>query len=746
MKVVVATPYYPPHAGGVEVYTSSIAAHLKKRGWDVCVITTGETPGKTTVSEQDGMRVYRLGYRFKLSNTPVGLGWRRQIERILRQEKPDVINAHTPVPYFADVIERLRGTIPFVLTYHNDIVKERFPGNLLAKLTHFFLVAGTLRRANRIIATSHYYAERSRPLQPYKHKLSIVPPGVDTTVFTPQANAGDVTQAHPGKRLVLFVGSLQKAQDYKGIEELIKSMVKVRAEVPNARLIVVGEGDGLASYQQIAYEAGLKDDVAFVGHKSHAELAAYYAAADVAVLPSTNKTEGFGMVLVEASACGTPVIGANIGGIPFAIKENETGLLVPPRDEQALAKAIVTVLTDTALAKKLGDGGAARSKALFDWHTLAEKTDAALTLATKPGIVHVAGYYPPHLGGMEKVAQALAERTAADGYDTQVLTADIPKADPAPAGSNMSVRRLPAFEFAHTPIAPSFIPAIFTIPRQSIIHLHLAQAFYPELVWLVSKVRGIPYIVHFHLDLMPSGKLGRLFLLYKSVVIKRVIRSAAKVAVFSTEQQHFIEQTYGVPAKRIAVIPNGVDDEFFAKPKQYKNKKQFTILYAGRLSSQKRVDRLVGAMPKLERNARLVIVGDGELRGELEQQVAALGLSNVAFEGYKTPRELRDYFAKADVFAIPSDREGMPLVVLEAMAAGLPIVGANVTGIRELVGGVGMLVNDPSPASFAESLAAVLAVPAELEQLSKKSVDTARTYTWSRVLADFKKVYTEVAK
>jgi glycosyltransferase involved in cell wall biosynthesis len=746
MKVAIVAPYYHPHPGGVEVYASNMARRLKAQGWEVFVITSGKKQAEVSESTIDGVKVYRLGYRFKLSNTPIGFSWRRDIERILEREKPDVINGHTPVPYLADLVERVRGTIPFVLTYHNDLVKERFPHNILAKLTHLFLIASTLRRANRIVVTSAYYADMSRYLRPYKSKMSVVPPGVDKELFNCDVDGTEVRKRYGDRPIILFVGSIEKSQDYKGLDNLIACLPRIAKTIGDTQLIVVGEGDAKARYKQLATELGVADRVDFVGYKTQAELAVYNAAADVQVLPSTNSTEGFGMVLIEAGACGTPVIGTKVGGIPFAIDDGISGLLVPPRNQAALTEAIVKVLSDTDLAKQLGEGGAARTKALFDWSELAEQTAQALAIAMKPIIVQVAGYYPPHLGGMEKVAKILSEQMALRDYDTRVLTSAVAATGPALPRPNLSVSRFKAFEFAHTPIAPGFIPAILRVPKQAVIHLHLAQAFYPELVWLASKMRGIPYIVHFHLDLMPSGVFGKLFLLYKAVIIRKVIRDAQRVVVFSAEQQAFICNSYGVPAHRVTVIPNGVDESFFAKPHTYGRQATFNLLYVGRLSAQKCVDRLVGMMAVLKTPARLTIVGDGDMRATLEQQAKTLGLTNVSFAGHKTAAEIRDYFAKADVFAIASDREGMPLVVLEAMAAGLPIVGSNVTGMRELVNGVGLLVNDPSPQSFAAALDELLADMTRLKDLAGSSIDAARTYTWTRVTNDFEKVYTEVAQ
>ena len=277
------------------------------------------------------------------------------------------------------------------------------------------------------------------------------------------------------------------------------------------------------------------------------KLVAQYHLADVLLLPSTGKTESFGMVLVEAMACGVPVIASNIGGIPTVISDGIDGLLVPTANVQALTEAIASVLEHPAQADQLADQAYHKVLRRFTWqksvqHYLDIVAAAQTHVST---IVHVAGYYPPHLGGMETVAQALAENLASRNYDVQVLTSSVDQPTPPPATpQNLHIHRFKAFEFAHTPIAFGFIPAIFRIPKSSIVHLHLAQAMYPEWVWLMCKIRRIPYVVHFHLDLMPSGTLGRLFVVYKAVVLKFVIRQANKVVVFSSEQKQFIYETY----------------------------------------------------------------------------------------------------------------------------------------------------------------------------------------------------------
>lgn len=365
--------------------------------------------------------------------------------------------------------------------------------------------------------------------------------------------------------------------------------------------------------------------------------------------------------------------------------------------------------------------------------------------ADKPTIVHIAGYYPPHLGGMERVAQALAETLADDGYDVRVLTSTtaMPTAgDPVTKG--LRITRLKTFEFAHTPFMPGFLWALTRLPKRSILHVHLAQAFYPDLALIVAKLRRQPYVLHFHLDLQPSGFFGSLFIIYKAVVIRFIVRCADHVIVFSDEQKAFINQTYGVPKGKITSIPNGVGEEYFVtRPRGYHNQ-TYNLLTVGRLSPQKRMHILVEAMAHLRTKAVLRIVGDGEDRFSLEALVKKLELTNVRFEGQRSAVEVIPYLRQADLYVSSSENEGMPLAVLEAMAAGLPIVATNVPGLAELVSGIGVLVDDATGRNFARTLDGVLENPEKLHDLSKRSLAAARTYSWRRGTDRVETLYREL--
>lgn len=721
-RLLIATPFYPPFVGGVEHYAYEMAHGAAMQNYEVSVITAHDTKYSCEI-QKDGVRVYRLPTQFKVMNTPIHLLWYWYVRKIIRREDPEVVNVHAPVPFLPDITMAAARGRRRIVTYHAGTMhKGRWFIDIFIRLYESLILSFMLRGADYIICSSDFV--RNGFLRRYQHKSYTITPGVATDVFAKRSNA-------PHTRRVLFVGNFRNG--IKGLEYLRQAMAKV----PNAQLHVIGDGRQIADDYTI-YHGTLRGQ----------DLVEQYHLADVLVLPSIGKTESFGMVLIEAMACGVPVIGSDVGGIPTVIEDGADGLIVPPANSTALAKTIRDVLDNSTMADRLAEQAYNKVLRQFTWQTEVEKylEKVAVVRQHRPAVVHVAGYYPPHLGGMENVAQSVAEGLAERDWAVRVVTSNFPHSNVPMRFSNLEVRRYKGFEFAHTPVTPGSIWALLCIPGHSVVHLHLAQAFYPEWVWFICKLRRIPYLVHFHLDLQPSGRLGKLFLVYKAVVLHKVIRGAQKVVVFSSEQQAFITRTYGLSPSKIAVIPNGVGLDFFAEPHAYGIGGQRQLLFVGRLASQKRVDRLIGAMAELKTDAHLTIIGDGEDRAKLEHYAHLLRVANITFVGRKDPEEIRTYYARADVLVMPSDREGMSLVTLEAMAAGLPIVASNTEGLADLLQDVGVLVDNPSPRTFALALDELLNDPQKLSTLSVLSAETAKSYAWPHVIDAFENVYREIAK
>lgn len=369
MKILMATPYFYPRIGGAENYVYNISKFMVKEfGFEVCVVCSNWERGEAKEETIDGIKVYRLPFLFKYSYTPVNPVWQRVIEAIIKREKPDVVNGHTPVPYMADMAARAsyRTGVPFVLTCH-DIIAQSGLYSVLSAI--YFMAFGnrTFKLTSQFIANSPQTAEKFGGLKrKYGDKLTIVPPGVDSAVFHPQKKTPSYD------KVILFAAQLYKPAR-KGLDVLIKAMPQVLKEVSDVRLQVLGPGPQ-ESYQQLAASLGVAENISFLGGVETALMPDYYNKADVFVLPSCKKLEGFGMTLLEAQACQRPVVGTKVGGIPSAVLDGETGLLVPSGEAEPLAEAIIRLLSDEKLAAKLAANGHRRAKAEFSWQKITAAT------------------------------------------------------------------------------------------------------------------------------------------------------------------------------------------------------------------------------------------------------------------------------------------------------------------------------------------------------------------------------------
>ena len=387
--------------------------------------------------------------------------------------------------------------------------------------------------------------------------------------------------------------------------------------------------------------------------------------------------------------------------------------------------------------------------------------------APKPRtVLQITPYYPPHLGGLERVVQHLADGLGARGHEVRVVTTGLGAAG-APRRSRsggVSVRRHRAVELAHTAIAPGLPLSLLRAPRDAVLHLHCAHALLPEAVAVVARLRRQPFLLHFHLDVDASGRAGALLPLYKEQVFGRVMRAAAGVVVLTEAQGAFVRERYRVPPERVHVVPNGVGGEYFMPVRTAvaaTSADPLRLLFVGRLSRQKNVARLLDALAAVREPVRLRVVGDGELRAELEARAARLGLTGptgptgatgatavtraatVEFSGGLLGADLVRAYAEADAFVLPSDKEGMPLVALEAMAAALPVLATRVPGSTELLGGVGLLA-DPEPAALAAGIDRLAQDPDLRLQLARRSAEAAPGYSWDAVTRQVEQVYASV--
>jgi glycosyltransferase involved in cell wall biosynthesis len=672
----------------------------------------------------------------KISNTPFSFSWPWKVRKIIRSVDAAVVNIHMPVPGIGDLAAFFtRG--PMVITYHTGSMRKGklIPDIITGTYEHLVLPC-LLHRATHIICASDFI--RTTFLKPWEHKAVTLTPGVDSLLYAPRPS---MRAASP--TIVFATGRLNRGDAYKGLDTLIKALPMIAEKIDDLHITVIGDGDHRLEYEK-QVEAVLPGRGKFTGFLHGDQLAAEYQKAHVMAHPSRN--ESFGMVILEAMSSGLPIVATNVEGIPFLVTDQQNGLLVPPSDPALLARALIRVLSDHDLARTFGEAGRKKAAFQFDWKSRAEEYQKIFVALSRPRIVHVSGYYPPHIGGMEHVAEGLAGRLADAMWRVTVLTSDIGGGIQFVRNGNLIVRRLRSFEFAHTPIAPSLLWYLLFLPHRSIVHIHLSQAYWPELVLLMAKLRRIPYIVHFHLDVGPSGTFGKIFLLYKRILWGPLLRGSRRVVTCSEEIALMLEERYGIPKENFAVVPNAIDDAFFVESERVPATKTLRLLYVGRLVPQKRVDRIIDTLSLMTRPVSLTIVGDGEDRAALEEQANAKVKGMVTFVGFKNETEIRRYHYASDVLVMASVSEGgTPIVALEAMASGLPVVGADAPGVRDLLkDGSGVLIQEPFEKECAKHLDILADDRSALRTLSDGGRMKAKNHTWQNMRRMIERMYISI--
>lgn len=368
------SPYFYPEGGGAEFYMYKIAERLSKHHEVTVLCTTNE---KEHPFNNDHIEVKTLNHQFKISTTPVALTAIRDIVSHIRQNNYDLCNINYYLPLFPDMASMAAKIcdLPSVLTWHNDVHAEGFL-KLLSASYNLTINKFTLKMVDKIITPSPYCYNESKFLKNLKSNMEWIPPGVDINKYdnTPLNPVREEYGIPDDSNIILFVGVMNKATSHKGVKTLLKAFKKICKDT-DSFLVMVGKGDMIPHYIRMCKGLEIDERVVFTGFIEESSLINFYKESKILILPSTTIQEGFGMVLIEANACGKPVIGSRIGGIKYVIKDGETGLLVPPGDPDALADAIMKLLNDEELIRKMGLNGRKMVEKNYTWERVAGMTE-----------------------------------------------------------------------------------------------------------------------------------------------------------------------------------------------------------------------------------------------------------------------------------------------------------------------------------------------------------------------------------
>jgi phosphatidylinositol alpha-mannosyltransferase len=346
MRIAIACPYAWDDAGGVQVQVRELGERLLDRGHDVLALA----PARTAPTQPWVVRVGSpVDIPYNASNAPIDpRPWsRRPVRHLLATFGPDVVHTHQPTAPSTGLWATLEARAPVVGTFHSGATRARL----------YDVAAPLLRRAADRLTIRIAVSERAAAFERARigGTFRIVPNGVDVSRFV-GAKAADLG---PGRKL-LFVGRLDER---KGFPIAVRAFGALATAREDLHLVVVGDGPDRAVLD--ALPVHLRARVAMLGHVPNEELPEIAVACDAFLGPAVGG-ESFGVVLIEAMAAGLPVIASAIPGYDEVVTHDVDGVLVPPRDPDALATATARVLDDAALAARLRDGGRARARS-FDW-------------------------------------------------------------------------------------------------------------------------------------------------------------------------------------------------------------------------------------------------------------------------------------------------------------------------------------------------------------------------------------------
>ena len=368
MKIMIVTPYFYPKIGGMENYAYNISKGIKEKyGWEVVVVTSNHEERKYKEEQMDGMKIYRLPRWFKVSNTPINPLWYFQIKRIIKNEKPDIINSHTPVPFISDITARVCGDIPFILTYQAaSLYKYKNPiFNIFIFLYKIFIERYTIKKSRIVIAGSDF-VKMKFPIS-LKNKIIVINNSIsEKDILLKKINIEN--------NMIIFIASLDKTHSWKGLDKIIEAVkYYIQKFGERIELLILGDGNYRRHYEKLAEKLKVAQYVKFVGTKFGNDYYSFLRKAKILIVYPKTSNDGLPTVILDAWANLVPIISSNIGPIPYIIDDRKNGYLVKPDSPKELADGIYNLIQNNKLRNELIINGLYKVRD-FTWNKQIEKT------------------------------------------------------------------------------------------------------------------------------------------------------------------------------------------------------------------------------------------------------------------------------------------------------------------------------------------------------------------------------------
>lgn len=625
-----------------------------------------------------------------------------------------------------------------------------------------------MSRCHHVIVLSEFMKQQVMATHGISSKdITVVPGAADPATFYPAHDRNDVRRELkiPESRTVLF--TVRNLVPRMGLEHLLEAMTMLGGEQRNLLLLIGGEGQLRPRLEELIRSRGLQDSVQLLGFVPEEQLAKYYQASDLVVMPSL-QLEGFGLVTVEALACGTPVMGTPVGAIPEVLRTVDPLLVTEGTDGASLTKTLRWVLKrfreQPGERERLSKKGRKLVERRYNWVAHVADLDRLFVSLSKDRLV------APHQStGTRKVIHVITRLDYGGSAQNTMLTAlghDRSQFEPlvvagypgcwdaqgGQAATEENCRRLEKAAVRWT-LLPSLTRAVhpfkdvqalwqliclFRQEQPALVHTHTSKA--GVLGRVAAWLARVPVIVHTPHGHVFYGHFGSV----RSWLFLQIERALSPITdrligLTEAERQDHLDRSVG-KADRFAVVPSGIDREKFGRARA-QGKQQpdwfgcppeaLVVGSVGWLTDIKGHEYLIEAIAKLKQDfpsLHLVIIGSGDRHAALMQQAELSGLRDaVHLLGHRD--DIVACLAGMDLFVLPSLNEGMGRALIEAMAAGLPVIASRVGGIPAVISHerTGLLVPPGDAGALSDALRRLLDRPEWATQLgvaASRSLDS----------------------
>jgi len=546
----------------------------------------------------------------------------------------------------------------------------------------------------------------------HPENVSFIHNGIHTDSFCPDRGLRTSLRRQLGiqenETVIGCVGNMR--HPVKGQSNLIEAMSEIVKDHPRTRLLLIGGGRLRNHLEALSARLELQERVLFLGIRR--DIQATLNAFDIFCLPSLS--EGFSNAILEAMAAEKPVVATNVGGNPEIVEDGKTGFLVPPKDPSALAYRITQLLKDAPLQTQFGKAARKRVLDLFSVEHMIGRYESfykqLLGISGKPPkVMHL--IWSLDQGGAEQVVMHLAKNMDRSRFESVVCCLN----ERGRYADGVEKEGIKVVALHKRPnIDLMIIPKLMRVLKQEKIQLLHTHLFTANL-WgrIAAKLAGVPVVSTEHnVDVWKKG--------IHVALDKMLVHTNSRMIFVSKKVQSFYQKQIPNLSGKSRVLYNGVDlTKFDAKNQQSPLRERFGIKeneqvigIVGRLVPQKCHGDFVEAFRLLKakkHGVKGLIVGEGPLRESIEEKIRKYHLENDIFLTGFT-EDMPAVYRALDVFTLSSSREGFPMTMLEAMAAGVPVVSTDVGGVNECIqnGQNGFLVPPGDVEALANSIAKIL--------------------------------------